>query len=125
MKVFQNVKKSADFGVSKYLRKQKFFQVRIIEATVEQYHEIGETWNDIFETASGVTMNALGIAVQKFYEKKGKLTYLHTYFEGLIPIHVAATTGDLQLLSKLEEKSPCKYPKDSAHSKTLLVRGCL
>ena len=92
-----------------YLRKQKFFQVRIIKTTVEQYHEIGETWNNVFETASGITINALGIAVQKFYKKKEDLTY----FEGLTPIHIAAATGDLQLLSKLEDKSPGNHPKDS------------
>ena len=92
-----------------YLRKQKFFQVRIIKTTVERYHEIGETWNNVFETASGITINALGIAVQKFYKKNDELTYL----EGLTPIHIAAATGDLQLFSKLEEKSPGKYPKDT------------
>ena len=52
---------------------------------------------------------ALGIAVQKFFKKNDELTY----FEGLTPIHVAAATGDLQLLSKFEDKSPGQYLEDS------------
>ena len=92
-----------------YLRKQKFFRIRTVMAMVEQFYEIGETWDSVFETGSSVTIMALGVAVQTFYEKNDELTY----FEGLTPIHVAAATGDLQLFSKFEEKSPGKYPIDS------------
>ena len=57
-----------------YLRKQKFFEIRIIKATVEQFHKMGETWNKIFKGASTETIFALGNAVQVFYLQKNRGT---------------------------------------------------
>ena len=74
-----------------YLRKQKFFEIRIIKATVKQFHKIGETWNKIFKGASTETILALRDSVKVFYQKNSNLTY----HEDITPIHVAADTFTL------------------------------
>ena len=92
-----------------YLDGQKFVQIRIIKAKVKQFHSIGETWNKVFIFASTETIMALGIAVNQFYIKDSGLIY----YEGLTPIHAAAATGHLLLLTKLQEKGLDKHPKDN------------
>ena len=64
-----------------YLRKQKFFEIKIIKSTVKQFHKIGETWNKLFKSASTETIFALGNAVQVFYQrdKLQKDSDLHYY----------------------------------------------
>ena len=80
-----------------YLDGQKFVEVRIIKATVEKFHVIGKSWIEIFNSASTETLLALGGAVDQFYirdlDKK--------FCEGLTPLHTAAGTGNLLLLTKL------------------------
>ena len=83
-----------------YLRNQKFFEIRIIKATVKQFHNMGETWNKIFKSASTEIIFAFGNAVQFFYQKNSNLDY----HEDINPIHVAAATGKLSLLIAIQEK---------------------
>ena len=68
---------------------------RIIKATVEKFHVIGESWIEVFNSASTETLLALGGAVDQFYirdlDKK--------FCEGLTPLHTAAGTGNLLLLT--------------------------
>ena len=67
----QNVAKCRD--VSRFwcihLDKQKFLQIRIIQATVGQFHKIGEAWNMVFKTAPTKIIMDLGLAVSEFYKK--------------------------------------------------------
>jgi hypothetical protein len=68
-----------------YLNGQKFVEIRIIRATVEKFHLIGESWVEIFNSALTETLLALGVAVDQFYirhlDKK--------YNDGLTPLHTA------------------------------------
>ena len=106
----QNVAKCRE--VSRFWRirldKQKFLQIRIIQATVGQFHKIGEAWNMLFKTAPTKTIMDLGLAVSEFYKKGNNLKY----YEGLTPIHVAAGTGNLKLLQSVQDKTHDKQPKD-------------
>ena len=95
-----------------YLDGQKLVQIRIIKAKVKQFYSIGEAWNNVFNSASTETIMTLGVAVNQFYKKDLGLDY----HEGLTPIHVAAATGHLLLLTKLQEKTLDKHPKD--------IKGC-
>ena len=90
-----------------FLDGQKLVQIRIIKATVEQFHSIGESWNKVFNSASTKTIMTLGVAINQFYNKDLGLTY----YEGLTPTHVAAATGDLLLLTKIQEKNFRQTPK--------------
>ena len=56
-----------------YLDPQKFLQIRIIEATVQDFHSIGDAWKNVFVTASTDTIMDLGRAVSKFYVKEGTM----------------------------------------------------
>ena len=39
-----------------YLDNQKILQIRIIQATVKDFHKIGDTWKRVFETATTKTI---------------------------------------------------------------------
>ena len=52
-----------------YLDTQKLLQIRIIRMTVEEFHEVGDPWKRVFETATTKTIMDLKEAVQKFYVK--------------------------------------------------------
>ena len=84
-----------------YLDNLRFLEIRKIIATVGQFHKIGGAWKKVFDTASKATIIELGVAVSQFYKKGDNLTY----FEGLTPLHVAAATGQLQLLLTISEKT--------------------
>ena len=103
-----NCKEASQFWFN-YLDGQKLVQIRIIKAKVKQFHSIGEAWNKVFIFASTETIMTLGVAVNQFYNRDLGLEY----YEGLTPIHVAAATGHLFLLKKLQEKSLDKHPKDN------------
>ena len=102
-----------------YLDKQKFLEIRKIKATVDQFHTVGETWINVFETASTKTIMDLGLAVKQFYVKGTNLTYFGNFYtslnyhEGLTPTHVAAGTGQLKLLEAIWKKIKEKDPKDT------------
>ena len=74
-----------------YLNSQKLVQIRKIKATVEQFHDVGEAWEEIFETASTDTMKGLAMSVSLFYKNDPELKY----YEGLTPLHITAGTGQL------------------------------
>ena len=40
----------------KYLDEKKFVKIRMIKATVGQFHSIGKSWNQVFETANTETI---------------------------------------------------------------------
>ena len=91
-----------------FLDGQKFVQIRIIKATVGQFHSIGKSWNKVFNSASTETIMVLGDAINQFYKKGSDLEY----YDELTPMHTAAATGDLFLLTKIQEKSLDNHPKD-------------
>ena len=74
-----------------YVNSQKLVQIRKIKATVEQFHDLGKAWEEIFETASTETMRDLAYSVSLFYKNDPNLKY----YEGLTPLHIAAGTGQL------------------------------
>ena len=84
-----------------FLDGQKFVQIRIIKATVGQFHSVGKSWSKVFNSASTETIMVLGDAVNQFYKKDSDLEY----YDELTPIHTAAATGNLFLLTKVQEKS--------------------
>ena len=63
-----------------YLKNQKFVQIRKIKAFVEEFHTVGEAWNEVFDSSSSETIKQLDQAVQEFYRKGSNLTY----YEGLL-----------------------------------------
>jgi len=106
-----NCKEASRFWFD-YLDGQKLVQIRIIKATVGQFHSIGKSWNKVFKSAFTETIMTLGVAINQFYNRDLSLEY----HEGLTPIHAAAATGHLLLLTKFQEKTLDKHPKD--------IKGC-
>ena len=92
-----------------HLGAQKFFKIRMIQATVEQFHEISNAWTRIFKTATTQTILDLGEAVQNFYQRSSVLKYQN----GIAPLHVAAATGNLWLFREIYAKALDKYPRDN------------
>ena len=97
-------------GVSRswynYLDEQKFFHIRSIQATV--FHELGDTWKQVFKLLDTPTIMELKYAVKKVY------LHSHSHFkhhESLTPLHVVAETGPEQLFMKIFEKMEDKNPK--------------
>ena len=70
---------------------------RIIKAKIGDCDKIGDAWKNIFNASSTKIITDLGLAVDKFY-KNGE------YDEKLTPIHMAACSGNLQLLISILEK---------------------
>ena len=91
-----------------YLENQKLLQIRIIKATISQFHEVGPSWTRVFEKATTKTITDLGKAVGEFYQKDSNLTY----YKGLTPLHITAGIGNLQLLLNIYKKAITKCPKD-------------
>ena len=83
-----------------YLSEQKFHQIRIIKETVAKFHELGQSWIDVFKTANTMTIMELGHAVDQFYTKGLK----YTNYKGIAPVHVAAGAGNVSLFDKLVDK---------------------
>ena len=103
-----NCKEASQFWFD-YLDGQKLVQIRIIKATVGQFHSIGKSWNKVFKSAFTETIMTLRVVVNQFYIRDLGLNY----HKGLTPIHAAAATGHLLLLTKLQDKSLDKHPKDN------------
>ena len=103
-----NCKEASRFWFD-YLDGQKIVQNRAIKATVGQFHKPGESWNKVFKSAFTETIMTLRVVVNQFYNRDLGLNY----HEGLTPIHAAAATGHLLLLTNLQDKSLDKHPKDN------------
>ena len=88
-----------------FLDGQKFVQIRIIRATVKQFHSVGKSWSKVFNSASTETIMVLGDMVDQFYKKDSDLEY----HDELTPMHTAAATGNLFLLTKIQKKSLEKF----------------
>ena len=100
-------KETSKFWYS-FLGAQKFVQIRVIIAKINQFHRIGKSWNHVFKTATTKTIMDLGQAVEQFYQKNPRMKF----HQGLTPIHVAAATGHFDLLKLIEDKTREKYPED-------------
>ena len=51
-----------------FLQQQKFRQIRTIMSTIEQTHEVGDTWKNVFKSATTQNIMDLGPAVDLFYQ---------------------------------------------------------
>ena len=100
-------KETSKFWYS-FLGAQKFVQIRVIVAKINQFHRIGKSWNHVFKTATTKTIMVLGQAVEQFYQKNPRMKF----HQGLTPIHVAAATGHFDLLKLIQDKTREKYPED-------------
>ena len=69
---------------------------------------LGDDWKKVFIKAKTETIMNLRRSVGKFYDKSIDLIY----HEGLTPSHVAAGTGNLELLKLIEKITMSKNPKD-------------
>ena len=90
-----------------FVREKKFVQIRFIEKVVEFFHVLGDDWKKVFKKATTETIMDLRHEVGIFYLRPG----LH-YHKGLTPSHVAAGTGNLELLKSIENITKSKNPKD-------------
>ena len=91
-----------------YLDNHKILQIRVIKATVEPVHDIGDAWIRVFDTATTKTIMDLGKAIGKFYGKPNL-----TYHKGLTPLHVAAGVGNSFLFKNIYKKANDKFPRDT------------
>ena len=91
-----------------YLDNQKFLQIRIIKATIKDFHEVGSSWAQVFDIASTEMIMDLEKAIRRFYKTDSNLTYN----QGLTPLHIAAGTGNQLLLLNIYRKAVQKCPKD-------------
>ena len=80
----------------------------MISATVANFHEVGDAWKRYFNIASSHAVIALGDAVKTLYRKDPNVSF----YKGLTPLHVAAATGKLLLLSIAYKIAIEKVPKD-------------
>ena len=92
-----------------HLDAQKFLKMRMIKATVKQFHEISNAWTRVFKTATTQTILDLGEAVQIFYQRSSVLKYQ----SGIAPLHVAAATGNLWLFREIYAKALDRYQRDN------------
>ena len=102
-----------------YIAKQKFYSIRIIKTTVEQFQEVGPAWNTLFAKCTTKSITGLLKALQCFYlEQKMSqgltnctLVYSLNSPKGITPLHIAAYSGDLVLLKAIFERNQ-EYQKD-------------
>ena len=92
-----------------FVNKKKFFLIRFIEKVVVFFHELGDDWKKVFKKATTETIMDLKHEVGMFYLRP--FDSLH-YHKGLTPSHVAAGTGNLELLKLIENITKNKNPKD-------------
>ena len=93
---------------NEYMADQKFLEIRIIEATVQDFHKLDNVWKKVFKTLSKETSSDLRRAVCQFYVKNQDLNF----YETVTPLHVAAGAGHELLFINIFKKSKDKYPKD-------------
>ena len=104
-----------------HLDAQKFFKIRMIKATVKQFHEISNAWTRVFKTATTQTILDLGEAVRNFYQRSSVLKYQN----GIAPLHVASATGNLLLFRKIYTKALDRYPRDNEGCFLLKMVTCM
>ena len=97
-----------------YIAKQKFYSIRIIKITVGRFQKVGPEWNKLLSKSTTKTTTDLQKAVQLFYlERKispGRSFRNYNMPNGITPLHIAAFSGDLDLLKTILEKN--KNTKD-------------
>ena len=93
-----------------FVCKKKFYLIRVIEGEVGYFHVLGGDWKKVFIKAKTETIMKLRRSVGQFYDRSK--TDILIYHEGLNPSHVAAGTGNLELLESVEKITMSKNPKD-------------
>jgi hypothetical protein len=96
-----------------YINEQKFYKIRKIKATVERFQEVGPAWNILFAKSTTKIITYLLEAVQLFYleQKMNREWTTCTIFDsldlpkGITPLHIAAYSGDLDLLKTIFERN--------------------
>ena len=102
-----------------YIANQKFYSIRIIKTTVEQFREVGPAWNNFFAKCTTKSITDLLKALQCFYlEQKMSRGLTNCTLvgslnlpKGITPLHIAAYSGDLVLLKAIFERNQ-EYQKD-------------
>ena len=140
-----NKSKKVDRYWNIYIAKQKFYNIRIIKAILERcqqdwilkrFQQVGPAWNTLFDNSTTSMITDLLKAVQLFYSEQKtshKMTTCTIFYslnipKGITPIHIAAYSGNLDLLKKLFEKNqeylkdgwgctPLHYAAHNGHSK--------
>ena len=96
-----------------YINEQKFYKIRKIKATVERFQKVGPAWNTLFAKSTTKIITYLLEAVQLFYleQKMNREWTTCTIFDsldlpkGITPLHIAAYSGDLDLLKTIFERN--------------------
>ena len=91
-----------------YLDQQKFFHVRMIKGKVGKFHDLGESWKEVFQNSNTKTIIELSIAVDQFYFKIPDVTAKLNHYSGLTPLHVTAGAGNVQLYKVIQKKAKTK-----------------
>ena len=127
-----------------YIAEQKFYNIRIIKAILERcqqdwilkrFQQVGPAWNTLFANSTTSMITDLLEAVQLFYlEQKmsHKMTTCTIFYslnvpKGITPLHIAAYSGNLDLLKTIFEKNqeylvdgwgctPLHYAAHNGHS---------
>ena len=111
-----------------YIAKQKFYNIRIIKAILEKiqkvwilerFQQVGPSWNTLFANSTTSMITDLLKAVQLFYSEQKmshKMTNCTIFYslnvpKGITPLHIAAYSGNLDLLKTIFERNQ-EYQKD-------------
>ena len=111
-----------------YIAKQKFYNIRIIKAILEKIQKVwilerfqlvGPAWNTLFANSTTSMITDLLKAVQLFYSEQKmshKMTNCTIFYslnvpKGITPLHIAAYSGNLDLLKSIFERNQ-EYQKD-------------
>ena len=91
-----------------YIDNGKTCHVRKITTTIKNFHEVGDSWKRLFNKGTTQVIMDLSNSVRKLYFKGRKFKH----YKGITPLHVAAATGKLLLLSKIYKNAIDDNPKD-------------
>jgi hypothetical protein len=103
-----------------YIAEQKFYSIRIIKTTLENFQEVGPEWNKLFIKSTTKTITDLQKAVQLFYldqkiSPEGSQCSILCSLNmpnGITPLHIAAYRGDLGLLRMILDENHQEYQTD-------------